>query len=426
MGQNKLNVILKKVSKDDKKGYLRVSIRINNKTSLKNIPLPPIELKFWNPDKQVVKSTFPKYREYNKKIEETLEELKSNKMESVEIPASKIMFLKNCKLIVEKSYQKQSTKMRFNFYIQSFHNFIKETLKENDITISSLTTKFFEDYVQYETKNKRVGQNNIKSSISVIKTILRKIEKNSDIILPNNFYDKIISLKTVPKKKKILPIDNFQKILETRIENDQLEDSRQIFLFQVFSNGLRFSDVSTLRYKDFVIETFKGIPEIRFLKYQRKTRKLINTLVNFRSCKILARFIPRDNINMNDSQKLDYILQSDLVQNRTTSKLLETDSIKETLTVKLDNEIISRHFFTNPITVSAQELIPMRENYTKVLREKYQKEGMDDVSIEVSISQNEDLNYFNNLVEVLRKKVREQVENNIKNEENLNLEFYKM
>ena len=103
-------------------------------------------------------------------------------MESVEIPASKIMFLENCKLIVEKNYQKQSTKMRFNFYIQSFHNFIKETLKENEITISSLTTKFFEDYVQYETKNKRVGQNNIKSSISVIKTILRKIEKNSDII----------------------------------------------------------------------------------------------------------------------------------------------------------------------------------------------------------------------------------------------------
>lgn len=426
MGQKRLKVILKKVGKVDDKGYLRVSIRENNKTSLKNIPLPPIELKFWNPDKQVVKSTFPKYREYNKKIEETLEELKSNKMESVEIPASKIMFLENCKLIVEKNYQKQSTKMRFNFYIQSFQNFIKENLKENDITISSLTTKFFEDYVQYETKNKRVGQNNIKSSISVIKTILRKIEKNSDIILPNNFYDKIISLKTVPKKKKILPIDNFQKILETRIENDQLEDSRQIFLFQVFSNGLRFSDVSTLRYKDFVIETFKGIPEIRFLKYQRKTRKLINTLVNFRSCKILARFIPRDSINMNDSQKLDYILQSDLVQNRTTSKLLETDSIKETLTVKLDNEIISRHFFTNPITVSAQELIPMRENYSKVLREKYQKDGMDDVSIEVSISQNEDLNYFNNLVEVLRKKVREQVENNIKNEENLNLEFYKI
>jgi integrase len=244
--------------------------------------------------------------------------------------------------------------------------------------------------------------------------------------LPNNFYDKIISLKTVPKKKKILPIDNFQKILETRIENDQLEDSRQIFLFQVFSNGLRFSDVSTLRYKDFVIETFKGIPEIRFLKYQRKTRKLINTLVNFRTCKILARFIPRDSISMNDSQKLDYILQSDLVQNRVTSKLLETDSIKETLTVKLDNEIIGRHFFTNPITVSVQELVPLGENHTKLLREKFQKEGLDDVSIEVLISQNEDLNYFNNLIEVVRKKVQLQLENNLKNEKNLNLEFYKI
>jgi hypothetical protein len=59
MGQKRLKVILKKVGKADDKVYLRVSIRENNKTSLKNIPLPPIELKFWHQDKQVVKSKYP-------------------------------------------------------------------------------------------------------------------------------------------------------------------------------------------------------------------------------------------------------------------------------------------------------------------------------------------------------------------------------
>ena len=81
MGQKKVKIILKKVSKEDDKGYLRVSVRENNKTSLISIPLPPIELKYWNGDKQVVKSTFPKYKMYNEKIEETLEEIRLKKNE---------------------------------------------------------------------------------------------------------------------------------------------------------------------------------------------------------------------------------------------------------------------------------------------------------------------------------------------------------
>ncbi len=65
MGQNKVKVIIKKVSKDADKGYLRLSIRENNKTTIKNIKLPPIEIKFWNPLKQVVKSNFYQYKQYN-------------------------------------------------------------------------------------------------------------------------------------------------------------------------------------------------------------------------------------------------------------------------------------------------------------------------------------------------------------------------
>ena len=75
----RLKVILKKVKSSDDKGYLRISLRENNKTSLKSIPLLPIEPKYWNPTKQVVKSTFGEYRNYNKIIEETIENLKANK-----------------------------------------------------------------------------------------------------------------------------------------------------------------------------------------------------------------------------------------------------------------------------------------------------------------------------------------------------------
>jgi hypothetical protein len=51
----------------------------NNKTSLKSIPLLPIEPKFWHPTNQKVKSTFGEYRNYNKIIEQTIDDLKANK-----------------------------------------------------------------------------------------------------------------------------------------------------------------------------------------------------------------------------------------------------------------------------------------------------------------------------------------------------------
>ena len=77
MGQKSVKVVLKKVTKQDEKASIRISIRENNKTSIKNIKLPPIEVKYWHPLRQVVKSTFPQYKFYNDKIARALEELKT-------------------------------------------------------------------------------------------------------------------------------------------------------------------------------------------------------------------------------------------------------------------------------------------------------------------------------------------------------------
>jgi len=426
MGQKKVKIIFKKVNKEDDKGYLRVSVRENHKTSLISIPLPPIELKYWHGDKQVVKSTFPKYKMYNEKIEETLEEIRLKKNEEDGVAPSKIMFLQSCKNLIENNYQKHSTKIRYHFYIISFENFILNTFKTKDIPISFLTTKFFEDYIRHESLKKTFSQNNINLSISAIKSFLRRIEKTKDIQLPNNFYEKISSLKSVARKKKILPLDNFKKILQTKMDDPKLENIRQIFLFQVFSNGLRFSDVSTLRYKDFIVDSIKEMPEIRFLKYQRKTRKPINTLVNFRSIKILANFVTKESLSKEDMQKLEYFIHSDTVQNKTSTNSQTADDLIETVKVKLDNDIISRYFFTPEISVCASELIPMKENYVKALTDKYRNEGLDDVTIDGFITNNEHLKYFDDLIGLIRKKAKHQLENKINNEERLNLEFYKI
>ena len=93
MGQQKVKVIFKKVKSSDEKGYIRLSIRENGKTHIKNLPLKPISEIYWNSKKGRVSSKFSSYKEYNEKIEFALEELNTNK----ETPQSnRLLFFECC------------------------------------------------------------------------------------------------------------------------------------------------------------------------------------------------------------------------------------------------------------------------------------------------------------------------------------------
>ena len=103
----------------------------------------------------------------------------------------------------------------------------------------------------------------------------------------------------------------------------------------------------------------------------------------------------------------------------------DLDNIKESLTINLDNSILHRHYSSNEISVSVSELIPIRENYLQSIKLQYKREGKDDVSIDMLLSNNEDLKYFDALIDLIRKNVKMKIENKIKNEMDLNLEFYR-
>lgn len=420
--RQKVKVVLKKVNKEDLKGYLRISIRENNKTIIKSIPLPPIEFKFWNEIKQVVKSTFPKYNYYNEEISKALKELNSDNLGVAN--TSKLYFISSCKKLIDDHYEKHSTKKRYKHIINSFEFFIKSIYKKDDIQISNINTSFFEEYVKYINAQKTNGQNNIKLSISLIKTFLRKLEKSYELNLPPNFYEKIITLKTLPQKKKILSKDDFFKILNTTMKNKKLEETRQIFLYQVFCSGLRFSDVCTLRFKDFTIDYNNGLPEIRFVKFQRKTRKLINTLVSFKGVKLLAYFLTDDSLTDEDKKKMQYYINSGRLLNQVKGNTLDLDNIKITLTVDLENDIIKRHFSNNEITVSVNELIPLLENHSNSLIIRYKNQGLDDVKIDKLLSNDEHIAYFNDLIDVIKKRVQKKLGETSLNEKKLNMEFY--
>jgi len=419
MGQQKVKVIFKKVKSSDEKGYIRLSIRENGKTQIKNLPLKPIPEIYWNSNKGRVSSKFSSYKEYNEKIEFALQELNTNK----EIPKSnRLLFFDCCMEVFKAKNLKHSTKRKYEEHIEKFQNFLI-TKGKKDIYLDELTPHLFEEYAN----SIRLNHNTLNNYLAVLKSFLRNIEKLKDISLPENFYNKVSRFKSVPKKPKLLPIDNFNKILNAKIDDKEIEEARLIFLFSLFSNGIRYSDVSTLRYHNFTISYNKETPEIRFSKIQRKSGGQINTLVNFKCIKILANFLPTYYLNEEELLKLNQFQVSDEIINKTNNiNLSEIQKIKTQVNIKLDNAILSRYYSNKLIYVSIDELQPKRENYIQSLKSNYLNQGWDDVSIDAEIIGNKDIKYIDDLITYIEKKIREDLEKKSKHQYEINIEYYKI
>jgi integrase len=419
MGQQKVKVIFKKVKSSDEKGYIRLSIRENGKTHIKNMPLKPISEIYWNSKKGRVSSKFSSYKEYNEKIEFALVELNTNK-ESPQ--TNRLLFFECCLEVFKVKNLKYSTKRKYEEYIEKFQNFLA-TRGKKDIYINELTPQLFEEYAN----STELNNNTLNSHLAVLKSFLRTIEKLKDINLPANFYSKISSFKSVPKKPKFLSIDNFNKILNTKIEDLEIENARLIFLYSIFCNGIRYSDVSTLRHQNFTISYNKEIPEIRFSKIQRKTGRPINTLVNFKCIKILSNFLPKSFLNEDELLKLSQFQVSDEIINKTSNANLgEIQKIQIEVNIKVDNAILSRYYSNKLIKVSIEELQPKRENYIHSLKSNYLNQGWDDVSIDAEINGNKDIKYIDDLMIYIEKKIREDLDKKSNHLFEIHIEFYKI
>jgi integrase len=419
MRQN-VKVIFKKVKSTDQIGYIRLSFRENGKTHIRNISLKPLPVNYWDAKKCRVSSKFSSYKEYNEKIELALEGFKNTKEE---IPqTNKLLFFDCCKDVLTHKNFKNSTKRKYVEHLAKFQNFLNAKGKK-DIYIDELTPNLFAEYFNSLPLN----NNTLNFNIITIKGFLRNIEKIKDINLPANFYTKISSFKSVPKKPKLLIIDNFQKILNTRMKDTEIENARLIFCFSVFCNGIRFSDVSTLRYKDFLISYNREIPEIRFSKLQRKSGRPINTLINFKCIKILSHFLPKTLLNEDELLKLNQFQVSDEIVNKSSSvNSGEVHKIQIEVNVKLDNELLKRYYHRNPITISLEDLLPKKENFINHLKSHYLQEGMDDISIDAEISSNNDIKYIDDLMIFIEKKIKEDLEKKSKQLFDIHIEFYKI
>src|ERR1035437_3072635 len=308
---NTIRVIWKKKNPDDKVGYLRLSSRVGNKTILKSLSLEPIEQRFFNPKNERIRTSHNNHEYINNYIESKIKEVekKGNKIKFInDDRKSFIVFMDK---VIEKTGN-QGTIQKYTNIKNLLQKFNSEKYGDVDIKFSEISVDYIDNWkkwlrdrgntnnsVTYNTKSfqsfisKGIKEKIYNYDVNPFLLIKNKIEETSIDILNKEDLTKLIEtpLKEVYRnKERFGEIIENKKILEDpRYKHkNTLNDIRNYFLIQLFLQGIRVSDLMTLRWNDFYIHE----DQIRIKKRMIKTKSYVDILVNYNTMDYLRYFIP--------------------------------------------------------------------------------------------------------------------------------------
>ena len=278
----------KKKYSTDKIGIINIRITENRKS--KYYPLgESLKETYWNKKRCEVKDTFEDYERLNKLIKDKIEEYKIKHTSSIEIiklkdelkEGSFVRLFRNQLEHLETRKKIGTYKSQKSSYYHLI-NFISSKGK-SDLLFSEIDTLFVRDFETY-----LIGINLSKNScIKYIRTFRNVYYQGEKLNIFQPKTNPFIILKNEhsPVEKKTLRKVDVEKIMKTEIKNDDpLYQIKNYFLFQIFGQGMRVSDLMTLRWENLT----EG--EIRFIQLKTKKPHIIplNDIVVF----ILKDYLP--------------------------------------------------------------------------------------------------------------------------------------
>ena len=292
---------LKKKYATDKHGI--INIRITNERKSTYISLKEkLHERFWNEKAHEIRS----HKDFNPKERERLNELIENKIKELKklykvsgnVEKTKansnlsfIDFL-NAELVQLERRGKIGTFKRYKTLYYHLIGYLA-TKNANDLLFSEITTQLVRDFETYILSLKTIKGTNIKNNTS--KNYINCFKRLYNQALKLNAYttsfDPFILFinKRLPVEKKRLTKMQVELIYTRKIDkSNELYNIRNYFLFQIFCQGLRVSDLITLRFKNI------NRPESRFDFYQFKTKKPHSILINDNLILILIDYIKTD------------------------------------------------------------------------------------------------------------------------------------
>ncbi len=279
-----VNIIIKG-ERDDKYGYLKIAFRVGNKTRVKSLGVKVLKKDF-NTRTQLMRASAPDAEEINKLLEikranKQFVPYKSNR------PKTMVGFIQRT---IDNTIVK-STKQKYENLLNLFQSFLKEKYDKEDLFFEE-----FDDLVATElynwflTKEKKNTTNTANYKIKAFKAFVSKIERTG---LFKYQISPFVSLKLSfdDTKKDFLNINELQALIRSEITDTRkieskirlsLKDIKDAFIFSTLAQGIRISDIMTLRWNDFIFsKEFVSLKKSLVIRKKMiKTKKNVFLLIN--------------------------------------------------------------------------------------------------------------------------------------------------
>lgn len=358
----KANVILQKKNKDDEFGFLYILYSEGNKRkklSLKHKMLVTHFDKTFIKDMNNFNTKLVGWKALNNKINNLIEDTTIFEVKQITTTKSYLTYFQE---YIDDKLSKQNSKNNFATSLKQFKIYLTSINKE-DVLFTTLTNTILENYKTY-LKEKGRTNTTIKTYFTAMKCVFNKaIDDNKIFISDKDIFRNIKKgLKSDNKPKRVLNdadisilkrikrteykyenrflYDGMLEDFGTRIElsNTQKKDYKEVnnnvlfyvsrmFLFSLFSNGMRFSDMFLIRLENLSENTI----EYTTLKNKKGMKIQINSHINRVICDILElenyhKRLKTETLKGYLDNELTYKELQELIKNEIKDKLDKTDT----------------------------------------------------------------------------------------------------
>ncbi len=287
--KDKFTPCLKKKYSTDKYGIINIRFTQNRKSQYFSTKIR-IHEKYWNPTKHQVRENHKESDKYNNLISNRKKELERELGSVKDIDKvkerEKLSFVKYLLNEIDHLEQRKriGTSKRYKTSYYHLEGYLK-SIGKSDLLFSDIDVLFVRDFETY-ILGQNIKNNTSKNYINCIKRLYNQSVRMNIFIPSTNPFILYVNRKEQVQKKRLSKLE-FEKIINTTIvKGDPLFNTRNYFLFQVMSQGLRVGDLLTMR--------FSNIIEGRLKFFQWKTKKPHSILINDNMMMILKEYIDVD------------------------------------------------------------------------------------------------------------------------------------
>lgn len=326
-----LKIIFRPISKDSKEGYLKVRVIENRQTKMVSLGIK-IHISDWLESKQRVSSKHPFYQEINLKIEDVIKSLAQHDNDIQVLQTTSKTILQFYQEVIDSTVN-QGTKLKYINVRKKFTDYL-QSINMFDLKFNQLTESKVKGFYKH-----MIDSGNIVDSVNYklksFKATINKAIKAGLVRYPNDPFINL-QLKYSQKKLKFLTSDEVKCILNTiyfdkrkfhyntRLHDLTLKEIAHTFLFQLFTQGLRCSDVQFLRWRN-----FKMVGDTLFIDYiMFKTKKEMSVNLTYLSLKMLEIPIIKFASNIEDELDVYERLKLDILKSKSPKMHIQISDVE--------------------------------------------------------------------------------------------------